>query len=78
MRSFAFSLFKLNYHQEQLDGKGIIIMRGVHRVKVCNGSMVTSFVPFFLFFFPGIGKIMVLAAARGARKSGAHHAGYLS
>lgn len=50
MLSFAFSSFKFNYHQEQLDSKGIIIMRGVHRVKVCDGCMVTSFVPFFLFF----------------------------
>ncbi len=42
-------------------------------MKVCNGRMVTSFVPLL-----GIGKIMAQAAARGAKKSGAHHAGYLS
>lgn len=47
---------------------------------MCNGRMVTSFVQglFFFFFLFWIGKIMAPAAARGAEKSGAHHAGYLS
>lgn len=48
-------------------------MRGVQRMKVCNSRMVTSFV---LVFW--IGKIIARAARRGAGKSGAHHAGYLS
>lgn len=57
MFSFAFSSFKFNYHQQRVDGKGIIIIiiikRGEQGMKVCNGHMVTSFVHFssYIYFF---------------------------